>query len=70
MICTADFRRLARRARLTFRETTVMELRIGVDPVESYSLDGVRRILKMTTGRVRSIEARALRKMHKIGWSP
>ncbi|MBW3017604.1 sigma-70 family RNA polymerase sigma factor, partial [Candidatus Woesearchaeota archaeon] len=48
---------------LSFREREIIKLRYGLDNGETYTLEEVGRIFKVTRERVRQIEAKAVRKL-------
>ena len=48
---------------LTYREREVVKLRFGLNGEYVYTLEEVGRIFKATKGRVRQIEAKAIRKL-------
>ena len=49
---------------LSFREREILKLVFGLEGVGSYTLTEVAKIFKVTTERVRQVEARALRKLN------
>jgi len=48
---------------LTYRERTVLSLRYGIGYEDTYTLEEVGRIVKITRERVRQVEAKAIRKL-------
>ena len=54
---------VARLKRLTFREREIIKLRYGIPNGETYTLEEIGRIFKVTRERVRQIEAKAIRKL-------
>lgn len=49
-----------------FKQRQIIKLRYGIDGGTSYSRKEVARILRMTTGRVAYLEAKALRTMKSL----
>jgi RNA polymerase primary sigma factor len=51
---------------LTYREREILKLRFGLSDGYTYSRDEVAKIFKVTIGRVRSMEAKAIDKLRVI----